>query len=560
MEKKRYATLLSAAFMLTLAAAAQSRSFRLGGLSGAVDTCLHRVLFTLPEGADSGAAGLCLETLPAPLSAEVDGQPLGADGALPLAEGRGERVLTLAAEDGRTERWTLDFTTLPLVIVDTSGLPISKGSDTPARIELIDAAGRLPGGTEWATRGNIHGRGASSYQLFPKKSYTLKLLDDEGKKSEASLLGNREEDTWVLDAMACDLARMRNRVCFDVWNAVGVKAPHALRAGTQGEFVELTVNGRYMGLYCMGDKVNRTLLGAKKTRSADEVRGVIYKGIAWGGPSIVLMHDAEAPTDVATWHNWEMAHPDTLPSAETWAPLFELIDFTDCGDFGRMAREWSEWFDARNATYLPVFFSAFNLRDNFLKNAYLALHDYAADVRGWWIQPWDLDYGFNRDYRGALSTVQADLESIVHNTMPFAILLEYNLGDYRSRCAEAWREMRRGPLNEAAVEKRLRGYETLFEASGAWRRERERWSGDPLVLPELSEEVDYMVEWYKSNCARLDDYYAALVSAAGSVRLAPDSAPEAVCTLDGRRIAPTPQGIEKLPRGVYVVGGRKVLR
>ena len=52
--------------------------------------------------------------------------------------------------------------------------------------------------------------------------------------------------------MAIDRVRMRNRLNFDVWNAMS-KTPYATdydqRNGTQGVFVELFINGQYHGLY-----------------------------------------------------------------------------------------------------------------------------------------------------------------------------------------------------------------------------------------------------------------------------------------------------------------------
>lgn len=557
---RKFLYVFVSALSLCLAAGAQCRKFRLNGLEGAADTCLRRVLFTLPESMPAGSSAQYLSVTPVQSYAEVDGQAVGVDGRFILDEWQTEHRLTITDDDGKTETWTLAFTTLPLVVLDTSGLPVYKDSDTPATIEIVDAAGRLPGGTAFMSRCNVHHRGAFSYARYPKKSFTVKLLDGEGKKAETQFFGNRTEDTWVMDAMAGDMARMRNRVCFDIWNELDVKSEHAVRAGTQGQFVELTVNGRYAGLYCFGDKVNRTLLGAKKTKSTDKVRGVIYKGISWRGPSIVLMHDTEAPTDSPVWHNWEMSHPDGLPSAATWQPFFELVDFTDCGDFGRMARQWKDYFYAENAVAVPVFLSAFNLRDNFLKNAYLCLHDYSSGDFRWWIQPWDLDYGFNRDAGGSISTVQDDLEGIVHNTMPFSILLEYDMGDYRRLAAECWRDMRAGPLREDRVEERLRRYAGMFLRSGAWRREKERWDGNTLTLPDLEDEIDYMAGWYRNNCVRLDAYYAGLVSGIGTVDAGSTADSAGVYRLDGRRVAGSPDGIGRLPRGIYVIGGRKVMR
>ena len=60
-------------------------------------------------------------------------------------------------------------------------------------------------------------RGHTAKQ-YDKKAFAVKLLDGNGDDLDASLLGMREDNSWILDAMAADKARMRNRVSFDLWN------------------------------------------------------------------------------------------------------------------------------------------------------------------------------------------------------------------------------------------------------------------------------------------------------------------------------------------------------
>jgi hypothetical protein len=94
----------------------------------------------------------------------------------------------------------------------------------------------------------------------------------------------RSCSSWILDAMAIDRICMRNRVAFDIWNDFS-RLPYdsgfERRNGTEGRFVEVYINDRYYGIYCMSDRINRNLLNLKKV-SEDEggsitVRGVLYK-------------------------------------------------------------------------------------------------------------------------------------------------------------------------------------------------------------------------------------------------------------------------------------------
>lgn len=112
-------------------------------------------------------------------------------------------------------------------------------------------------------------RGASA-STYPKKAYSVELQDESGEETDASLLNLREDGDWILDAMYIDHARMRNRLCTDIWNSFNSvphkeKEPEAIN-GTRGYFVEVILNQKYNGLYCFTEKVDRKQLKLKKIR------------------------------------------------------------------------------------------------------------------------------------------------------------------------------------------------------------------------------------------------------------------------------------------------------
>ena len=61
------------------------------------------------------------------------------------------------------------------------------------------------------TKSRIRGAASGGYS---KKSFTVSLYDDAYEdKVDATVLGMRDDDGWILDAMYADHARMRNRFC-----------------------------------------------------------------------------------------------------------------------------------------------------------------------------------------------------------------------------------------------------------------------------------------------------------------------------------------------------------
>ena len=114
---------------------------------------------------------------------------------------------------------------------------------------------------------DVRYRGATSLQ-YQKKSFAIRLKDSEGNKVNAALLGMRSDNSWILDAMAADKARMRNRVSTDLWLDFSNKVYYANQEpqvlnGTRGKFVEVFLNDDYYGLFCLTEKIDRKQLKLK---------------------------------------------------------------------------------------------------------------------------------------------------------------------------------------------------------------------------------------------------------------------------------------------------------
>ena len=116
-------------------------------------------------------------------------------------------------------------------------------------------------------------RGAYTAGL-PKKPYAIKLWNSNREGKNVSVLGLMKDENLILDAMYNDKARMRNRLCYDIWNQIDslpyeVSEGHSKVNGTQGRYVEVFVDGAYNGVYCITDKKNSTLLKQKATQTAN---------------------------------------------------------------------------------------------------------------------------------------------------------------------------------------------------------------------------------------------------------------------------------------------------
>lgn len=100
--------------------------------------------------------------------------------------------------------------------------------------KTLDYAGELK---------QIHGRGNSSWAQR-KKPYTLEFSQD----TELLNMGNHL--SYVLVANALDESNLRNKIVYDAAEALGI--PNSVSS----EFVDLYVNGDYIGLYLLTNKIS----------------------------------------------------------------------------------------------------------------------------------------------------------------------------------------------------------------------------------------------------------------------------------------------------------------
>ena len=92
-------------------------------------------------------------------------------------------------------------------------------------------------------------RGESS-QYFDKKSYGFETWDDNNEDIDVSLLGFPEEEDWILHGPFSDKSLIRNMLIYELSNSIG-------RYASRTEFVELSINSQYKGLYIFMEKLKR---------------------------------------------------------------------------------------------------------------------------------------------------------------------------------------------------------------------------------------------------------------------------------------------------------------
>lgn len=446
---------------------------------------------------------------------------------------------------------------LPLVNVEVDVSGLKKESYIPGHITIVDAEMRTEGRLMASFDCKLRYRGASSLK-YEKKSFAIKLLDSDGEDLDANVFGIRKENDWILDAMAIDRIRMRNRVCFDIWNEIS-KTPYKTdfdnRNGTLGYFVEVYLNGEYHGLYCMTDKIDRKLLGLKKAKEQSDgsvyVRGVLYKGEAWTVATRMTGYDISESFDGEAWNGWELQYPDDYPCYDAWKPLMNLIDFCNTRNaFFKLHYRQHFYYD--NLVDYALFIMGLNIIDNNVKNTHFSCPDINVNET-FLITPWDLDCSLGGLYEGSHYEEYTKITELTSNYLYYQLYV-YNVDNFRGSMKERWQELLSGIMSPDNFNARLDAYAKRFKESGAWQREYDKWNNNPVPL-DLDEELEYVKKWYVNNIAALNKVLGVIADDIPYVFQDTDSYNIRMYNIDGKRIMSNPFG-----RRIYIENGRKIIR
>jgi hypothetical protein len=113
----------------------------------------------------------------------------------------------------------------------------------------------------------IKGRGNSTWALYPKKPYKIKL------NAKTALLGMAPAKDWALLANYNDKTLMRNKLAFELGRRIGADFT------PQSRFVEIVLNGQYWGNYQLTTSVeiHENRVNIKELKPADVTGGYLLE-------------------------------------------------------------------------------------------------------------------------------------------------------------------------------------------------------------------------------------------------------------------------------------------
>ena len=338
-------------------------------------------------------------------------------------------------------------------------------------------------------------RGTSSQQ-FDKKSYRMELWSDETgtEIADTTFLGLRSDDDWNLEALWAQPLRLRDKVANELWMEMYQlpyleNEPTAL-PGIRMEYVDLYVNGTYVGVYALTERMDRKQLGLRKYNG--NIRGLLFKGNGYGAPTFDTLPGYDNTSD--TWDNYEWVYPNESDTVIDWSSLYNFTNFVMNASDIAFYSQYSTMFDVDNAVDYFIFINVLKAMDNMGRNLFVARYKKTSTF---FYAPWDLDAIWGLDTEGQ-PTVSA--EGILSNGFFDRLMDDCSENGFANKTRDRYNALRETVLNREHIMDLVRGqYQALVEC-GAYEHEHEAW-------PEFSVDgslLDVMSDWLDARFAYLD--------------------------------------------------------
>jgi hypothetical protein len=343
-------------------------------------------------------------------------------------------------------------------------------------------------------------RGATS-RYYPKSSYSVHLVDGSGNDIDKSLLGLRNDNNWILDAMYIDQSRMRNRLATDMWNSFNnvphiASEPKALN-GTRGYMTEVFVNYKYAGVYCLTEKLDRKQLKINKQY------GNMYKSNDWTNETDFYGLSPFSNAS-ATWGGWELEYPDLGDTpAPNWGYLYDEISFILNSSDEAFNAEVKNKVDINNMVDYFIFMNITRATDNQNKNTFFSFYD-SRTANKFFYSVWDLDGSMGGYAAGGHAP-----NSIIGygNNNLFARLIKLNSGNFKGLIKTRWAQLKGNQLSKSKVSERVEAYRKILGTTQAFNRERTTWGNIPQ---DLNSEATFITNWYSAQYDLMDNYINSL--------------------------------------------------
>jgi len=392
--------------------------------------------------------------------------------------------------------YILKFTLLPVIQFKHHYKKILDEPKGPALFSMVSSKNYCVNYCGVETRGG-------TANLRPKKSYGFEFWCDYKCRSnkDTSLMGMYTDDDWILDAVYNDFSRMRNRVSFDLWDKIqhdAIKNEHnVLYSSIKGQYVELFINNKYNGLYCLNERIEDKMLGISKDISG--TKGFLYKSEGWSDANMLTgLPDTTIIDAIGRWSEWEQKSPDP-DNGLIWMPLYRFIDFIINSSDEEFCDKISNYMVTDQFIDFMILVNVICGVDNVGKNYYLASQ---SSDSAFYFLPWDMDATWGRNHRG--EKISADKHI---SFQLFQKIIRTNPDDFNAQLKNRYFNLRKEVITQKSLTGLFDHYFELLNNSGAVERNNNKW---PVTKSDIKKETEYIYDWLKKRLQYLDGYISSI--------------------------------------------------
>ena len=427
------------------------------------------------------------------------------------------------------EKVQLVSSNLPILSIDTHGREILDTPRITAHLGIIyNGQGKLnrltDAASEYDGRIDIELRGATS-AAFPKRPYRFETVDAKGENLNVPLLGMPAENDWILHNPYSDKSLIRNIVAYKLARDLGAWA-------SRTRLCELVLNGEYMGVYVLLEKIKRDKNRlAIATLAADDITGDDLTG------GYIIKIDRLSGEQRAFWetqygsrYHYHYPAPEHIQAEqrtyiERWMSSFEAI--MSQANYSDLKLGYPQYIDVQSfVDYFLVNEITRNV-DAYRLSFYLYKDKDSKDNR-LKATVWDFNFAFgNANYYAGQETAGWNIDQLTAAGFndsfrpPFWWKKLRQDKRFMLRAALRWQAMRTAGWR---AEKLASYIDSLaLELGAAQARNFARWpilgqtiEPNAFVGQSHQEEIDYLKSWLATRAQWMDRAFAEIVAAADS--------------------------------------------
>ena len=403
--------------------------------------------------------------------------------------------------------YNLVFTGLPMITFHGTEYTADDGSQLFA-ISVYDTDHKGDWVTTCYTKSRLRGNTSLVYEKKSLRLYLKEIMDDGTfEKCNKNLLGLRDDDDWILNALYADNTRIRDQLCIDLWNEVGAKTPgYGYQYGTDSVMTEVFINDGYQGIYDLMVPIDAKQLGLSPVseqliQNTDVVERIYKKKYSREWLSSDFVGELPDPNSPDYRGGFYLKGDTILQNEQEWEPLYRIAEALG-SDEKTFASEITEYNDQQNLIDNWLFYQAIAGFDNENKNYYYVVRNRDGKEYGYFI-PWDMNISFGMVYADNVyfSEELAAIATEPVTWQPAQRMIELDVDNSKELLQRTWNKWRNSTFSDEAITERIQELEHKVKDSGAFKREDARYPNG-----NQKEDFSYIYDFAVNRLAYVDGY------------------------------------------------------